>query len=73
MHDAFRVRLKLTGWPDYLPPVEMDSSGRVPVMGEVIDVRVGGRTVRARVTNIHSPASRTGAGVVHDVYADEIT
>jgi hypothetical protein len=42
-------------------------------MGEAIEVWINGRAVHARVTRIHSPASRTGVGVVHEIYADEVS
>jgi hypothetical protein len=44
-------------------------------MGDVIEVPIGGRMIRARVTQIHSPERQTRGtvGMVHGVYADEIT
>ena len=73
MRDAFDVRVKRIGQGDYLPPVAMDFLGRVPDVGEIVEVWIGGRSVRARVTRIPTSASRTtAAGVVHDIYADEV-
>ena len=50
----------------------MDLGGRLPQVGDVIEVPIAGRTVSARVVHIRSPETRTGAGVVHDIYVDEI-
>jgi hypothetical protein len=74
-HDAFNVWVRLLHWSSYEPPVTMDLGGRLPQMGDVIEVPIGGRTIRARVTQIHSPERQTrgAVGMVHDVYADEIT
>jgi hypothetical protein len=74
MRDAFDVRVKRIGRGDYLPPVAMDFLGRVPAVGEIVEVWISGRSVRARVTRIPTSASRTttAAGVVHDIYADEV-
>jgi hypothetical protein len=72
MHDAFDVHVKRIGQADYLPPVAMVFLGRGPAMGEIVEVSIGGRSVRARVTCVYTLASRTGAGLVHEIYADEV-
>ncbi len=71
MHDAFNVWVRPLHWSSHEPPVTMDLGGRLPQVGDVIEVPIGGRPIRARVTQIHSPERQT-RGAVHDVYADEI-
>ena len=71
-HDAFNVWVRPLHWSSHEPPVTMDLGGRLPQVGDVIEVPIAGRTVSARVVHIRSPETRTGAGVVHDIYADEI-
>jgi hypothetical protein len=68
MHDAFNVWVRPLHWSGHEPPVTMDLGGRTPQVGDVIEVPIGSRAVRALIVHVQSHA---GAGVTHDVYADE--
>ena len=72
MHDTFRVHVKLAGHPLHEPPVLMDLSGHLPTIGQIIQVPIGSRVIRARIAYTQRQAYRAGSGIVHDVYANEI-
>jgi hypothetical protein len=47
-------------------------NGPTPTIGVELEVILGDRRVRARVTNIHSPVSKMGGAPVDEVDASEI-
>jgi hypothetical protein len=68
---ACNVHLKLAGRFMHEMPVVVDFGDRQPVIGDLIEVPIGQRKIRARVSYALSAASRDGHAVC-EVYAEEI-
>ena len=73
MANLFHIRLKRAGAASYESTILMELrqlDGRVPVVGQTIDVPFMGQSVRAIVRAVFSVPSRDGKAV-HTVTVDE--
>jgi hypothetical protein len=71
MNISTKVRLRLNDRARHELPVLLNLTGEVPQVGEVINVQVPDRTVRARVTNTSAPLCR-GEAITYCVFATEV-
>jgi len=71
VRDAFHVHVKLIGESVHELPVLMDLAGRIPEIGDILEVPMLQRSVRVRVAYV-LPGIPRGLAVIHDVYANEV-
>ena len=71
MRNAFHVHVKLIGQSVHELPVLMDLGGRVPEIGDFLEIPMLNRVIRARVAYL-LPATYRGLAVIHDVYTNEV-
>ena len=53
-------------------PVLMDLGGQVPQIGDILEVPMLSRIIRARVSYALPTTTPRGLAVIHDVYANEV-
>jgi len=63
----FNVHVKLAGAVERTVLADLS---KLPLMGDVIELRIDNRKIRARVSYVVSAESR--GGVFHEIYASEI-
>lgn len=70
--DGIKVRVRLAGSKVYERPVSLPLGEHLPHIGDLIEVSLLYRVVRAQVTSVSPPICRGGAQVEYYVYASEI-
>jgi len=68
--EGVKIRLRLAGRRGYEPPVSLSLGDQLPHIGDVIDVPLADRRVRAQVTATSAPICR-GPIVMYIVFANE--
>ncbi len=68
--ESVKVRVRLAGRRGYEPPVSLPLGDQLPHIGDVIDVPLADRKVRAEVTATSPPICR-GPLVIYFVFASE--
>ena len=69
--EGVKVRLQLAGRRIYEQPIPLTLQGRLPKVGDLIEVAIAGRMVRAQVTSTSSPICRGDDLVTYLLFARE--